>query len=280
LAIDRELGDYFAVYSSRASDAGAMLPTGTLSLICAATLREVGGWPSSSVTEDAEIGMRMWRMGASGRYVDRIVGRGMLPLDLHGLRRQRHRWAAGNARTLLSHVSDGVSRWPEQGRWSVLAQLTAWFGYGAVPLVGLAVSLGALAVGRGASPVWPAVERLASGSLLAVLAGLVATALLRRRLDTLPVKLALLWTSSFAWLPQLWRSATPFLRTPKVATVLPLRISLDTGVSLFALIMALAYVWMGHVFPALVLACSASALVVSPFVDRTLRRATQQQGFG
>ena len=129
-AVDRELADYFAVYSSPASSVGAMLPTGTLSLIRADTLRRVGGWPSTSVTEDAEIGMRMWRMGASGRYVNRVVGRGMLPLDLHGLRRQRDRWASGNARTLLSHFSDGLARWPSHGRWAVLAQLTAWMGFG------------------------------------------------------------------------------------------------------------------------------------------------------
>lgn len=279
-AIDRELSDYFAVYSSPASHAGAMLPTGTLSLICAATLRKVGGWPTSSVTEDAEIGMRMWRLGASGRYVDRVVGRGMLPLDLHGLRRQRYRWAAGNARTLLSHLTSGVSEWPEHGRWSVVAQLTAWFGFAAVPLFALAAALAAHEIARDVGPVWRGAEQFASMSLLIVLMTLVVTAFARGRPDTLPVKLAMLWTSSFAWLPQLWRSTTPFLRTPKVATALPFRVSLDTGVSLFALIMAIAYIRLGHIFPGLVLGCSASTLVFSPLVDSALRLAAKGQDAG
>jgi cellulose synthase/poly-beta-1,6-N-acetylglucosamine synthase-like glycosyltransferase len=276
-AIDRELGDYFAVFSSRASSVGAMLPTGTLSLICADTLRKVGGWPTCSVTEDAEIGMRMWRMGASGKYVNTVVGRGMLPLDLHGLRRQRYRWAAGNARTLLSHLRAGLARWPADGRWAVVAQLTAWLGFGAVPLLSLVAALAMLETDAHADPVWLWVEHLASLNLAGVLVALVASAIMRSRLDTLPVKLALLWTSSFAWLPQLWRSSTPFLRTPKVPTVLPFGVSLDSGISLLALAMALGYARLGHVLPGLVLACSASTLLASPFVDRALRLAAARQ---
>jgi cellulose synthase/poly-beta-1,6-N-acetylglucosamine synthase-like glycosyltransferase len=279
-AIDRELGDYFAVYSSRASNVGAMLPTGTLSLICADTLRKVGGWPSTSVTEDAEIGMRMWRMGASGRYVNKVVGRGMLPLDLHGLRRQRYRWAAGNARTLLSHLGAGLAKWPAHGRWAVIAQLTAWLGFGAVPLLSLVVALVMLESGAATGAAWPFVERVARFDLAAMLSALAVVALVRGRIETLPVKLALLWTSSFAWLPQLWRSATPFLRTPKAATVLPVRISLDTGCSVLALALALGYAHLGHVFTGLVLACSASTLLVSPYVDRALRQAAARQVIG
>jgi cellulose synthase/poly-beta-1,6-N-acetylglucosamine synthase-like glycosyltransferase len=279
-AIDRELGDYFAVYSSHASNLGAMLPTGTLSLIHADTLRQVGGWPSSSVTEDAEIGMRMWRMGASGRYVNTIVGRGMLPLDLHGLRRQRYRWAAGNARTLLSHLSGGIARWPVDGRWAVVAQLTAWLGFGAVPLLSLLAALLALGRGDPGNAGWLFVEHLAAINLAGVLAAAVVSAGLRGRLETVPVKLALLWTSSFAWLPQLWRSTTPFLRTPKAAMALPFRVSLDTGIAILALGLALGYARLGHVFAALVLACSASTLLVSPLVDKALRRAAARQVAG
>jgi len=272
-AIDRELSDYFAVFSRRASNLGAMLPTGTLSLIRTATLRLVGGWPTCSVTEDAEIGMRMWRMGATGRYVDRVVGRGMLPLDLNGLRRQRYRWAAGNARTLINHLHAGVADWPEHGRWAVIAQLTAWIGFGAAPLLCLVAAFGVQAAGPVASPVWRWVEQIAGINQFAVLLALAVTAFVRGRPETLPVKLALFWTSSFAWLPQLWRSATPFVRTPKDGAGLSGSVSLESALSVIALAVALGYLRSGHVFTALVLGASASTLVVSPLVDRALRRA-------
>jgi cellulose synthase/poly-beta-1,6-N-acetylglucosamine synthase-like glycosyltransferase len=273
-AIDRELSDYFAVFSSRASNVGAMLPTGTLSLIRTAVLRAVGGWPTSSITEDAEIGMRMWRMGATGRYVDRVVGRGMLPLDLHGLRRQRYRWAAGNARTLIHHLRAGVRTWPEHGRWAVIAQLTAWIGFGAAPLLSLLAAFAIQPAAAAAGPVWRWVEALAAINLLAVLLALVVTAFARGRPETLPVKLALFWTSSFAWLPQLWHSATPFLRTPKGGARASSSLSLETTLSVIALIVAAGYFGIGHVFTGLVLAASASTLLVAPLVDRALRRAS------
>ena len=276
-AIDRELADYFAVYSSRASNAGAMLPTGTLSLIRSAALRKVGGWPTGSVTEDAEIGMRMWQAGATGRYIDRPVGRGMLPLDLKGLRRQRYRWAAGNARTLLSHLGTGVRNWPVHGRWAVIAQLTAWIGFGAAPVLCLAMALLVQLAAWTVSPIWPWVETLATYSLLAMLLTMAATACLRGRPETLPVKLALFWTSSFAWLPQIWRSATPFLRTPKDGTAQDSKLSLETMVSVAALVMALGYMRIGHPAAGLVLIASATALLVSPLVDRALRRAAMHQ---
>jgi cellulose synthase/poly-beta-1,6-N-acetylglucosamine synthase-like glycosyltransferase len=272
-AIDRELSDYFAVFSSRASNVGAMLPTGTLSLIRTAVLRSVGGWPTSSITEDAEIGMRMWRMGATGRYVDQVVGRGMLPLDLHGLRCQRYRWAAGNARTLIHHLRAGVRNWPVHGRWAVIAQLTAWIGFGAAPLLALVAAFAIQPAGPAAGQVWQWVETLAAINLLAVLLALVVTAFARGRPETLPVKLALFWTSSFAWLPQLWHSATPFLRTPKGGARLSSSLSLETTLSVIALVVALGYLRIGHVFTGLVLAGSASTLLVSPLVDRALRQA-------
>lgn len=276
-AIDRELSDYFAIFSSRASSVGAMLPTGTLSLIRARTLRMVGGWPTCSVTEDAEIGMRMWRMGARGRYVDRVVGRGMLPLDLRGLRRQRYRWAAGNARTLFSHLGAGIGRWPGHGRWAVIAQLTAWIGFGAAPLLSLAAALAVECALPHAAPVWRTVETLASVDLMAALLALVVTAQIRGRPETLPVKLALFWTSSFAWLPQLWRSATPFLRTPKSGSGLSFAISIESLVSIAALAMALGFFWIGHPLSGFALACSASALLASPLVDRALRQTAMRQ---
>ena len=148
----------------------------------------------------------------------------------------------------------------------------------AVPLLALAAVLVRQEWGGPANWLWLLVEHLASFTLLAMLSALVATAAFRRRLETLPVKLALLWTSSFAWLPQLWNSATPIMRTPKAASGLRFGLSTDTSVSLIALLMALTYVRLGHIFPGAVLALSASTLVASPYVDRALRRAALWQG--
>ncbi|WP_417742828.1 glycosyltransferase family 2 protein [Salipiger sp.] len=117
-----ELADYFLRHARQANLAGAMLLTGTLSVISRPALESVGGWSARSLTEDAELGLRLHRMGYRGRFVDRIVGRGLLPLDLGGLSLQRYRWAAGNIDTARG-VFGGL---PGRTTLQLFAQLTAW----------------------------------------------------------------------------------------------------------------------------------------------------------
>lgn len=123
-----EFSDYFRRHASVANDAGAMLLTGTLSVVSLQALRNVGGWRADTVTEDAELGLRLSRNGYTGRYVDLRVGRGLLPFDWVNLHRQRSRWAAGNVRTLRL----GLSGMPRERMMLVISQLTAWANLGAV----------------------------------------------------------------------------------------------------------------------------------------------------
>ncbi|WP_111430540.1 glycosyltransferase family 2 protein [Rhodobacteraceae bacterium DSL-40] len=138
-----ELADYFLRHARHANVAGAMLLTGTLSVIRRDALEAAGGWSCRTITEDAELGLRLHRMGYRGRFVDRIVGRGLLPLDLGGLSLQRYRWAAGNMDTACG----SLGCLPARTTLQVFAQLTAWANL-ALPLAagliggGIALSLG------------------------------------------------------------------------------------------------------------------------------------------
>ena len=118
---------YFEHFASSASAHGAMLPTGTLTLFRLAALRAVGGWPEGSLTEDAALGVRFWRAGYRGLYLPVVVGRGLMPFTLSALRKQRQRWAVGNAQVLASLLRrDMTARLLAAPGRSVLAQLTAW----------------------------------------------------------------------------------------------------------------------------------------------------------
>ncbi len=134
-----ELADYFLRHARKADVAGAMLLTGTLSVICRDALEAAGGWNGGTITEDAELGLRLHRLGYRGRFVDRIVGRGLLPLDLGGLGLQRYRWAAGNIDTARG-VFGGL---PARTTLQVFAQLTAW--------ANLALPCAAALIGGGAA---------------------------------------------------------------------------------------------------------------------------------
>ena len=99
-----------------------MLLTGTLSVISKSALISVGAWRADTVTEDAELGLRLSRRGYRGRFVEQEVGRGLLPFDMLSLHRQRYRWTAGNVRTLMTGLRGlGFAR-----TLQVVSQLTAW----------------------------------------------------------------------------------------------------------------------------------------------------------
>lgn len=129
--ISLELADYFLRHARGADGADAMLLTGTLSVLRRSALEAAAGWSGRTITEDAEMGLRLRRMGYRGRFVDRIVGRGLLPLDLGGLSQQRYRWAAGNVSTIRA----GVSGLSPRAAIHVISQLTAWANL-ALPLSG------------------------------------------------------------------------------------------------------------------------------------------------
>ncbi|MCO6383349.1 glycosyltransferase family 2 protein [Oceanicola sp. 502str15] len=120
--ISLELADYFLRHARRAETADAMLLTGTLSVIARGPLEAIGGWSDRTITEDAELGLRLRQQGYRGRYIDRVVGRGLLPLDLAGLTLQRYRWASGN----LNTIRRGLSGLSLRAAVHVVAQLTAW----------------------------------------------------------------------------------------------------------------------------------------------------------
>lgn len=146
-AIELELSDYFQTDARAADCTRAVLLTGTLSVIDRAALAAVGGWTARSTTEDAELGVRLCRAGYFGRFVDRVVGVGQMPLGYAELQKQRHRWASGNLRTLMLHaralpaatLSGGLPRCA-----SVLAQLMSWLNFGLIPA---GLLLGGLAAG-------------------------------------------------------------------------------------------------------------------------------------
>lgn len=224
----REFGEYFKTYACRANGAEAMLLTGTLSVIAKPALEAVGGWRSDTVTEDAELGVRLCRFGFRGLYVDRIVGTGLLPLSFSSLQKQRHRWASGNMRTLKLHQWTRSRLWRSvdwRRRLMVLAQLLAWPNLGLIPVAAL---LGALyqpvLLGPDPADGREVLVQLSTLAILLVFAatiGNVAAAALRERwtlaeaAQAIAARLALLPVSARAAIDGLMRAPQRFIVTPK-----------------------------------------------------------------
>lgn len=285
--VELELSDYFLNFARQANASRSMLLTGTLSVIKANALKAVGGWSAATITEDAELGVRLLRAGKRGLYVHKAVGRGLLPLDLEGLKQQRDRWVAGNVQTLLRVRALFSPRGWRRGAVSVAAQLTAWPSFWLLPALTLIsgpllqplVIWGepwrALALHEAALTIL--FTALATGLRLGI------SALAWRRSpkglgQALLVKLALIWTSSAAWLDSLKTLA--FVRTPKAGDGKPARrLALDANVVAGALggLAMLAYTAQGQLGMALASALIAATWPAALLVARSLQTYAEHQ---
>jgi len=66
-------------------------------------LDEVGGWAEWCITEDAELGLRIFERGHEATYIPRTYGRGLMPDTFLDFKKQRFRWAYGAVRILRHH---------------------------------------------------------------------------------------------------------------------------------------------------------------------------------
>ncbi|MEC7521750.1 MAG: glycosyltransferase [Myxococcota bacterium] len=255
---------YFAAVLPTAQALGAPLLTGTMCLVSVAALREVGGWSDASITEDAQLGIELLRRGRRGRYVDRVIGRGLMPTSLSALRAQRRRWVFGNAQTLASLRLADLRRLGPRRVAAVALQLTAWFEPGIAVWV---TTLAALALAAVGAP-WATEIALATGGLVAawwvfpLMWEWAGSGDLRRAAKARLVSAALSWEASSAWLEAWLGVRLPFVRTDKgAAGALRLRdCGPVLGVAATFLVGAGLALLLGA--PALVLAAAGCALVL------------------
>jgi cellulose synthase/poly-beta-1,6-N-acetylglucosamine synthase-like glycosyltransferase len=185
--IDAELEEYFRTNAAVADEAEAVLLTGTLCVISKVALITAGGWSGATTTEDAELGVRLCNAGYAGRFINQVVGQGLLPFSLIDLEKQRYRWCSGNARTLLKHsktILMPAGAFNLHKRLVVVSQLTAWFNLTLVPCVLLMVWL---LIGRGHS----VAALLAAGIIVLSLCDIAIRVISRGLRDKLAISVVL-----------------------------------------------------------------------------------------
>jgi hypothetical protein len=161
---------------------------GTSNWFRASALRAAGGWDAHNVTEDADLGVRLARMGWRSGTIDSMTWE-EAPVRVRAWLRQRARWFKGFAVTAIVHARDPRRAMRELGApgfIALLAQLP-------VALLCAAAHPLGLIVGAAGDPSGPLAALLLLGYLSAV--ALHAAAAPRAGL---PVWLALLLP--FYWL--------------------------------------------------------------------------------
>ena len=85
------------------SEYGGAFTIGTMCLLRASALKQVGGWAEWCLTEDSEISVRLRAAGYEGIYLGETYGRGLIPETFEDYKKQRFRWTAGPVQQLRRH---------------------------------------------------------------------------------------------------------------------------------------------------------------------------------
>jgi len=99
-----EYRGFFHIGMITRNERNAIIQHGTMTLVRREALQRVGGWGEWCITEDAELGLRLFEQGYEAQYVPRSYGRGLMPDRYVDYKRQRFRWAYGAIQILRAHA--------------------------------------------------------------------------------------------------------------------------------------------------------------------------------
>jgi exo-beta-1,3-glucanase (GH17 family)/cellulose synthase/poly-beta-1,6-N-acetylglucosamine synthase-like glycosyltransferase len=109
-----EYRGFFHIGMITRNERNAIIQHGTMTLVRRDALQSAGGWAEWCITEDAELGLRLFELGHEAQYVPRTYGRGLMPENFSDYKKQRFRWAYGAMQILRRHASALFS--PRDGR--------------------------------------------------------------------------------------------------------------------------------------------------------------------
>ena len=257
-----EYAGFFRIGMVQRNERNAVIQHGTMTMVRRELLERIGGWSEWCITEDAELGLRLYEQGWDSVYVPTSYGRGVTPDDFAAYKGQRFRWAYGSVQIVKRHLAalllPGTTRLDGAQRYQFLAGWLPWFADGLNVLcsvLGLVWSVQAIFFSKVFD--FPFIAAIALAIALFAFKAAKTLMLYRNRVDCTFVEalgaslagLALSYTVAKAIFLGVFTSRCPFLRTPKCENQ-P------------ALIRALAAVREEAVFLALLVAASAGMLIV------------------
>jgi cellulose synthase/poly-beta-1,6-N-acetylglucosamine synthase-like glycosyltransferase len=100
-----EYRGFFFIGMITRNERNAIIQHGTMTLIRREVLQDLGGWAEWCITEDAELGLRIFEKGYSACYITQSYGRGLMPDTFGDYKKQRYRWAYGAVQILRRHAT-------------------------------------------------------------------------------------------------------------------------------------------------------------------------------
>jgi exo-beta-1,3-glucanase (GH17 family)/cellulose synthase/poly-beta-1,6-N-acetylglucosamine synthase-like glycosyltransferase len=221
-----EYRGFFHIGMITRNERNAIIQHGTMTMVRRPQLQECR-WAEWCITEDAELGLRIFEHGFDASYVPQSYGRGLMPDTFIDFKKQRFRWAYGAMQILKAHARslflEGGPLSPGQ-RYHFIAGWLPWMADGVNVLFNLA------ALGWSAAMVWAPHSIDPPLVLYSVLPLSLFTfklaklmhlyrvrvgANLRQTIAAAVAGLALTHTIGLASIKGLLTKSEPFFRTPK-----------------------------------------------------------------
>ena len=99
-----EYAGFFHIGMVTRNERNAIIQHGTMTLVRRTALESSGGWAEWCITEDAELGLRLFEQGWDATYIPHSYGKGLMPDTFIDFRKQRFRWAYGAMQILRRHA--------------------------------------------------------------------------------------------------------------------------------------------------------------------------------
>ena len=225
-----EYSGFFYIGMMTRNERNAIIQHGTMTMVRRRVLEDVGGWAGWCITEDAELGLRIFEAGYEAHYIPRSYGRGVMPDTFIDYKKQRFRWAYGAIQILRHHTrglfSLKASRLSLGQRYHFIAGWLPWLADGfnlLFNVAALAWSLAMIVAPTNVDPPMVAFSLLPLSLFVfkaAKLYYIYKTRIGASTLQTLAgglAGLALAHTISRAVLAGFVTKGIPFFRTPKLA---------------------------------------------------------------
>ncbi|MCB1665296.1 MAG: glycosyltransferase [Pseudomonadales bacterium] len=225
-----EYRGFFEIGMVTRNERNAIIQHGTMTLVRRRVLEEVGGWGEWCITEDAELGLRIFEAGYEAMYLSYSYGRGLMPDTFIDYKKQRFRWAYGAMQILRRHTAQlfraKSSALTNGQRYHFLAGWLPWIADGFNLVFNLAAIAWSLAMIVSPTQidaplvmfsVLPLSLFVFKLSKMVYLYRSRVKANLRQTLAAAIAGLALSHTVGLATLKGLFTDNMPFVRTPKLA---------------------------------------------------------------
>ncbi|WP_207458571.1 glycosyltransferase [Azospirillum sp. SYSU D00513] len=136
-----EYAGFFHIGMVQRNERNAIIQHGTMTIIRRSALEGVGRWGEWCITEDADLGLRLFEHGFEAVYMPESYGKGLVPDSFSAYKTQRFRWAYGAVQILKHHwreLAPGAKRLTSGQKYHFITGWIPWFADAAHMVFGIA----------------------------------------------------------------------------------------------------------------------------------------------